>query len=235
MKNTSIYRMKIGNTLVEIHRKNIKRMNLSVRPPDGEVRISVPMDTKEEEIRRFVKSKEAWITRHIDQIQRRPRKRELMCRAGENHFLWGRPYELVVKPSKNRSQAVWMEDHILLSTTPYSERKQREAALREMYRRELKKKIPPLLESWDKILGVEVRAWGVKDMKTRWGSCNTVDKRIWMNLQLAKYPVACLEYVLVHELIHLLVRNHNATFYAYLDQFLPDWRSQRARLAEHAL
>lgn len=100
----------------------------------------------------------------------------------------------------------------------------------DWYRRNIKKEIPQLLEKWQKIIGVTASDWGVKNMKTRWGTCNIEDKRIWLNLQLVKKPFECLEYVMVHELVHLLEKNHNKIFISYMDEFLPNWRKIKEEL-----
>ncbi len=108
-----------------------------------------------------------------------------------------------------------------------------EALLYRNYRDQLRALVPPLLDRWQPVIGVSITAWGLRRMKTRWGSCNTRARRIWLNTELARHPPACLEYVLVHELVHLLERGHNSRFYAHLDRFLPAWRDSRAHLNGH--
>jgi predicted metal-dependent hydrolase len=113
---------------------------------------------------------------------------------------------------------------LILAVREKSTQQQRKNVMKEWYRNELKEKIPPLIKKWEHIMGVKVNSWGVKNMKTRWGTCNTKEKRIWLNLQLVKKPVDCLEYVVVHELVHLLEKNHTQAFIGYMDKFLPNWR-----------
>jgi hypothetical protein len=143
----------------------------------------------------------------------------------------GEVYQLdVIQHDAAPSIEIQADDKILLWVRRGSSREKREKVLREWYRAELKKLIPPLIARWEPVIGVEVAEWGVKRMKTRWGSCNTKAHRIWVNLELAKHPIERLEYIVVHEMVHLLEHRHNKRFYAYMDRFLPEWRQHREAL-----
>jgi predicted metal-dependent hydrolase len=119
------------------------------------------------------------------------------------------------------------EDRIILSVREHASIEHREKAMNDLYRSELKAKGLPLVERWERTIGVKTNAVGIKNMRTRWGTCNTIDKRVWLNLQLARFPEHCLEYVVVHELVHLLVKNHGPIFKDYMDRYLPDWRERK--------
>ncbi|MDD1607796.1 MAG: M48 family metallopeptidase, partial [Methylococcaceae bacterium] len=125
--------------------------------------------------------------------------------------------------------------HIELFVRPNTSSVQRQSLLNEWYRKQLKAQIPPLIAKWEQTIGVTVSDWGVKQMKTKWGTCNISAKRIWLNLELAKKPTRCLEYIVVHEMVHLLERHHNDTFTAYMDQFMPQWRCYRDELNQFIL
>lgn len=152
---------------------------------------------------------------------------------GESHFLWGQRYRLKVIERPGRAEirlrgSATME----LCVPPDAGRDRREALLTEWYRAQLKAAVPALIAKWQPVLGVDVNAWGVRKMKTRWGSCNTDTSKIWLNLELAKKPPRSLEYILVHELTHLTERHHNDRFISLLDAYLPRWRTYRDELNE---
>ncbi len=215
---------------IEVVKKKIKNMNLYVLPPDGRVRISAPIKASNESIRQFALSRMDWIRIQVSKIEARPRPAEVQCLTGEKHYLWGGRYHLELRFANRNSGVQAVGNRMLLTVPENSSREQREKILHEWYRRELKDRIPSLLAKWEPVMGVKADSWGVKNMKTRWGTCNPRDRRIWINLQLAKWPVKCLEYVVVHELAHLLVADHSAAFKDHMDRFLPDWRVTRTEL-----
>lgn len=225
-----IIKMIVSNIEIQVIKKNIKNMNLSVLPPTGTVRISAPLNTSDEHIRQFAVSKIAWIKKQIEKIENQPRLAEYEYVSGESHYLWGCGYRLELRFSNKANSVELKGNNLILTVRDKSTQKQREKVINEWYRSELKNRIPFLLQKWEPIIGVKANSWGVKNMKTRWGSCNTKDKRIWINLQLAKPPINCLEYVMVHELVHLLEKNHTPAFIGYMDKFLPDWRVTKGEL-----
>lgn len=222
--------MRISDIEIQVIKKKIKNMNLSVLPPTGKVRISAPLNTSDEHIRQFAVSKSAWIKKQVEKFENQARQSEREYVSGESHYLWGRRYRLEVKYSDKANSIELKGKQLILTVHDKSFQKQREKLINEWYRSELKNKIPPLLQKWEQIIGVKANSWGIKNMKTRWGSCNIKDERIWINLQLAKPSVNCLEYVVVHELVHLLEKNHTPFFVGYMDKFLPNWRVTKDEL-----
>ncbi len=217
--------MIIRDIKIEIVRKKIKNMNLSVRPPDAKVKISAPFHMNDDQIKAFAMSKYSWIIKKIDEIESLRHNTALHYISGETHYYQGMPYFLNILCKSGASKVeIRDNEYIDLYTKQHSTKKKREKIMREWYRKKLKEKIPALIEKWEAIIGVEINEWGVKDMKTRWGSCNIRAKRIWLNLELAKKTPRSLEYIIVHELIHLLERLHNPRFKAYMDTFMPNWR-----------
>lgn len=217
---------------IQLIKKNIKNLHLSVLPPDGSVRISAPKELNDEAIRLFVVSKLSWIKKQRAKFKRQERQPEREFVSGESHYFLGQRYLLNVIYTNKRRQGVAIRNktYLDLFVRENSSKEQRRKVMREWYRSELKVLIPPLIRKWEPQIGVEVESWGVKLMKTKWGSCNIAAKRIWLNLELAKKNPACLEYIVVHEMVHLLERLHNENFVAYMDKFLPNWRSIKAEL-----
>ncbi len=220
----------INDIEIEIYKKKIKNLRLSVSPPHGRVRVSAPLHMSQDTIQRFVLTKIPWIQKHRDRFKNLPCRPEHKYRSGESIYLWGKRYMLEVLHSNVRNDIRLEGDRLILQVREASTLKQRENVLNSWYRRQIKREIPLLLEKWQRIIGVNASDWGVKNMKTRWGTCNVKDKRIWLNLQLAKRHPQFLEYVVVHELVHLLERNHSKAFAAHMDTFLPDWRGIRDEL-----
>ncbi|MBS1511018.1 MAG: M48 family metallopeptidase [Bacteroidetes bacterium] len=214
----------ISNIKIEVVKKNIKNLHLGVYPPTGRVRIAAPQGTSDETIRLFAVSKLGWIKRHQRSFvsQDREMARELV--SGESHYFNGKRYLLqVIEQNAAAKVEVWHKK-IALYVRKESTTKQRVVVLNNWYRSQLKTQIPELIAKWESILKVKLNDWGVKQMKTKWGTCNIEQKRIWLNLELAKKPLPCLEFIIVHEMIHLLERHHNENFMAYMDRYLPNWK-----------
>lgn len=230
MKTGTQRTLLIGDWLVVVERKKIKNMYIRVLPPDGKVKVTVPDRVTDRMVEEFVKSRREWIMQAQKKIQKQPLNAVKKYVTGEKHLLWGKEYSLEIIYTKDKPQATVQGDTILLEVPSDADVSAREKLLEDLYRRQLKARIPLLLEKCAAIVGKTPSAWGVKNMKTRWGTCNITDKRIWLNLQLAKFEPACLEYVITHELVHLYVRNHDAQFYGYMDRFYPDWREIRKKL-----
>lgn len=228
---TDTRRITVGGIAVEVVRKNIKNLHLGVYPPNGRVRVAAPLVVSDEAVRLAVVDKLAWIKRQKTRFGEQPRQSQREMVNGECHYFLGKRYRLRVHeqngPTRVSVRGVAMLD---LFVRRSMDAEQREAALLRWYREQLKALIPPLLERWQPKLGVKVSAWGIKKMKTKWGSCNAKTARLWFNLELAKKPPQCLEYIVVHELMHLLERSHNERFTAMMDKFMPGWRSHRVAL-----
>lgn len=225
--------LNINGIEIEFYRKDIKNVHLSVHPPAGRVRLAVPEDMDEEAIRLFVISKLAWIKKQRKQfkLQERQSAREFV--SGESHYFLGSRYLMnVIESSEKQRVELRNKKYMDLYVRPDSTREQREKVVNEWYRTELKQMVPQYIEKWEDIMGVAVEDWGIRLMRTKWGTCNESARRIWLNLELAKKNPRCLEYIIVHEMVHFLERNHNERFKAYMDQYLPNWRGFRAELNE---
>ncbi|SDD13637.1 hypothetical protein SAMN04488104_101620 [Algoriphagus faecimaris] len=223
--------VQIANIQIEVVRKDIKNMHLAVYPPHGRVRLAVPQKTNEEVLRLFAISKLGWIKKNVKNFQEQARETKRDYVSGESHYFQGRRYILEVKEQEGYSKVeLTGAKRIVLKVKKNSTVDDKAKIIKEWYRKELKHQIPPLLEKWEKVIGVKVDDWGVKQMKTKWGACNTEAKRIWLNLELAKKPPICLEYILVHELVHLHERSHNDRFIALMNEFMPKWRLYRDEL-----
>ncbi|MDN7132090.1 SprT family zinc-dependent metalloprotease [Halomonas sp. MC140] len=219
--------IEIGTIAMQLNRKAIKHLHISVLPPDGRVRVSAPTAMSDTSIRMAVISRIPWIKQQQRDFAKQPRQSPREMVNGESHYLWGKSHRLnlVERSGKHAIKASRRKLHLHVNPGTSLENKNR--VLTEFYRAELKFRIPELLTYWQDKIGVEASDWGVKKMKTKWGSCNTDAKRIWLNLELAKKPPECLEYILVHELVHLLERHHNDRFMAYMDKYLSNWRERK--------
>ena len=221
----------VAGIKVEVVRKDIKNLHLGVYPPHGRVRVAAPLVVSNEAVRLAVIDKLGWIRRQKNKFAHQPRQSQREMVSGESHYFLGRRYRLRVhehdRPSKVALRGIASLD---LFVRPGTTAEQREAVLLRWHREQLRALIPPLLEKWQPILGVQVAHWGIKKMKTKWGSCNTDACRVWLNLELAKKPPQCLEYIVAHELVHLLERHHNERFLALMDSFMPHWQQCRETL-----
>lgn len=227
--------LKIGSIDIEVHRKDVKNLNITVHPPLGDVRVSVPLSMSETSVRMAIIGRLAWIKKQQADFkeQRRQSKREMI--SGESHYLWGKHYRLNVIERKGshviKKRGKWLDLYVSPNATQDNRRK----VIEVFYRIELKTALDDLLVEWQKRLHVKLNAYGIRKMKTKWGSCNTDAARTLFNLELAKKPYECLEYIVVHELVHLLVRTHNDEFKALMDVHMPDWKHRKALLKDQLL
>jgi len=223
--------IRVGQFRVEVTRKPIKHAYLRVDRTSGRVRVSAPLHMDDGVVRELVESRLDWIRRQQQRLVQRGECRAPQFVSGETHYLRGRPYSLrVVRQAGRPSLRVVDERTLELRVRPNASLPERRTVVERWYRQHLRDELPGLVRKWEPLMGVSVAEWRIKRMKTRWGSCNIRDRRIWLNLALARKPAECLEYVLVHEMTHLLERGHNARFYALMDRFLPEWRAHRGRL-----
>lgn len=222
----------ISGITIEIIKKNIKNMHLSVIPPNGRVRISAPLHMSDESIMMFARTKLSWIKKQQEKFAVQERQSEREYVSGETLYVFGQQYFLRVEYSYKGNALVLSGNEAILTVRKESTAKQREAFVNEWYRALLKEKIEIYLPKWEKITGLYCDSWQTKYMTTRWGTCNTNSRKIWFNLQLAKKPIECLEYVILHELAHLKIKGHNKEFVALLDKYMPYWRDIRKLLNE---
>ncbi len=209
---------------ITITRKAIKHLYIRVRSPGGAVEVSAPRWMRDSAVHAAVKERYEWIRQQQQDIAARPAAKPHAFEHGEIHELWGLPYPLEILPHSGRSRVQCTQDALRVYTRKETTQEKIRRLLDAFYRAQLKIRIGELLPRWEQTIGVQCKEWRVRQMQTRWGSCNIPAKRIWLNLELAKKPPECLECVLVHELVHFLERGHNARFYGLMDQFLPHWR-----------
>ena len=213
---------------VQVVRKAIKNLHLAVLPPDGNVRIAVPHQTTDERVRLAVISKLAWIRRQQADFAQQPRQTEREMVSGESHYFWGKKYRLeVIEGSGKHCVEIKGKNRLRLYVRPDTSIENRLRVLDNWYRDQLIVRVAELIEYWSPIIKRKPKSVGIRKMKTKWGSCNTESKRILLNLELVKKPQECLEYIIVHELVHLHERHHNERFKKYMEKFLPDWRERR--------
>lgn len=223
--------LSIVGITIDVIRKDIKNMHLAVYPPTGRVRIAAPLRVSTDAIRLFAISKLRWIRKHQKSFEEQAREPKRLYITGESHYFKGKRYQVNIVPHKGAAKVVIRNKrYIDFYTKESSSAKQRERVFKQWYRQALKKEIPPLIKKWEKKMKLTVQDWGVKQMRTKWGTCNIEAKRIWLNLELIKKPIHCLEYIIVHEMVHFLERHHNDRFVVHMDNFLPKWRSIRKEL-----
>ncbi len=226
----------VADIPVEVVRKDIKNLHLGVYPPDGKVRMAVPQHVTDDNVRLAVVSRLSWIKKQQEAFRKQPRQTEREYVSGESHYYQGRRYILNVVESRGKhSLSLANNAKMVLQVSPNTSIDNRALVFNNWYRENLKATIPQLLDKWQPVVGKTASRWGVKKMKTKWGSCNIAEKRIWINLELAKKSPECLEYILVHELVHLHERHHNDNFRKLMDAFLPQWRKSRDTLKSEPL
>ncbi len=210
---------------------NVKNLHLAVYPPEGHVRVAVPEHVSDENVRLAVVSKLSWIKKQRKEFEAQPRQSERQYISGECHYFNGKRYrlELIERVGKHEIKLL-QSAKIKMFVNPGTAVTNKEKLLNEWYRKQLKDRIPELVDKWQAVTGEHIHSWGVKKMKTKWGSCNVDKRRIWLNLELVKKPVNCIEYVVVHEMVHLIERNHNARFIELMDRFMPGWHLRRDEL-----
>lgn len=222
---TEPHSLSISGVQVAVVRKAIRNLHLGVYPPDGRVRVAAPMAFTDAAVRVAVIGKLRWIRRQQAAFATQPREAERDLVSGESHYYLGRRYLLEVSERPGTSNLHLKNTRVMqLQVRPGTAPAQRELVLQRWYRDQLRELLPRLIAQWQKRLGVTLAEWGIKRMKTKWGSCNPSARRIWINLELAKKPPECLEYILVHELVHLRERKHDERFVRMMDRHLPNWR-----------
>ncbi len=224
------FNINIGNIDIVVSRKKVKYLRMSVSNLDGTVKISSPLKTSNRTIKEFVISRIGWIEKYQKRFQEKVKLPPLKYESGEFHFFKGKLYKLEIKFEEKKPFVFLDKDIIILSLRPGSSIEKRKQTLNEWYRTYLKQQIPLLIKKWASIVGETPLDWSVRNMKTRWGSCNTRDKRIWLSLKLAEKSEPCLEYVVIHEMVHLIERGHGKEFKIQMDRVLPEWRSIRDEL-----
>ncbi len=214
---------------VEVIKKRIKNLHLYVLPPEGNVKLTVPITLSEESIEKFICEKRKWIEEKQAAVRSR-RNEEKDVREKNFALLFGEAYPIVYIPSRGKPKAFFDGKSVILSLSEDSPSDEKEKALNELYRQLLHEKLEKHIPLWENITGLYCDEWRIKNMKTRWGTCNTADKRIWMNLALAKKNVSYIDYVILHELCHLKVADHGERFTSLMTKFMPDWQKRKKAL-----
>lgn len=221
--------LNISGIPIEVCKKDIKNMHLYVKPPNGNVTVSAPLSMSDEAIERFVRTKTSWIKKQVANFDNQPRQSEREYVSGETLYVWGKQYYLQTEYGRKNS-LVLSGDKAVLTIRKESTAEQRESFVRGWYRELLKAEIGRLLPKWEKITGLKATGWQTKYMTTRWGTCNIKTGKIWLNLQLAKKTPECLEYIILHELVHLVEKSHNERFVMLMDKHMPMWREIKITL-----
>lgn len=223
----------VADILAEVEWKEIKNVHLTIYPPDARVHVSAPVNMTEESIRLFLITKLPWIKQRVSQVLEQNRQSPRTYVSGENHYFKGRRYRLKVV---NHTAAAKVElqgnEFIVMYVREKATETRRAEVLKEWYRAEFKAILPSLVTKWEAILGVKANKWDVKQMKTLWGSCNHRTRNIIFNLELIKKPLHCIEYIVVHELLHIKVRLHNEEYTALLNRHFPNWKQLKDELNE---
>ena len=226
----------IGGLPIEIiKKKNLKNLYIRVNPPEGNVTVSTPSDYPDEEIRLFVLKKMPEITKVRDRMLSQTRQTEREYVSGESHYLWGKPYRLQVVYKGSKYEISKLPNKIILTAPEGSAKDSRERVFIEWYRKELKRVLDSVVSRCEAKTNLQANEYKIKNMRTKWGTCNIDKKRIWINLQLAKKPAECLEYIIIHELVHLIEKNHTHRFHSLVEEFYPTWKEARKLLTEMPL
>lgn len=223
----------ISDIIIEVMRKNIRNLRLAVCPPEGNVRLSVPAFISDDDIHQMLMARMPWIKRKRAEFERLPKPIELDYISGEYHQYQGEVHLLTVIERHGKHELILDGSEMMLYVRPNTSREKRALVFDRWYRQQLDNEIQSLLEKWQPIIKKQISHFTVKKMKTKWGSCNIAAKRMSIALSLAKKPAECLEYVLVHELVHLHERYHNTNFYRLMDHYLPDWHARDEKLQSY--
>jgi len=230
---TEAHVLRVGDFRVSVVRKAIKNLHLGVYPPDGRIRVAAPLAVSDAAVRVAVVTRLAWIKQQQGAFRSQPRETAREMVSGESHYFWGRRYRLRVEETDGRPGVELRgKTALVLRVAAGATTSARERALYTWYRERLREAVVQLLPKWQRRSGVAPCFVGIRRMKTKWGSCNPETGRIWLNVELVKKPSTCLEYVLVHELVHLQERTHGERFVGLLDLLMPNWRARRRELRE---
>lgn len=222
----------LGDVELSLIRKDVKHVHLTVHPPTGRVTLVAPLGTRTEVARAYAISRLGWIRRQRKQLADQPREVPRQFVERESHYVWGRRYLLSVREVDERPSVKISHRRLVLTVRAGSSLPKRAEIMHEWHRAQLHAVVPALIAKWEVRLGVKVSGYFLQRMKTRWGSCNQAKSRIRLNTELVKKPRDLLEYVVVHEMLHLKVRGHTDDFFALLSLHWPQWRESRVELNE---
>jgi predicted metal-dependent hydrolase len=220
---------------IDVVYKDIKNLHIGVYPPLGRVRVAAPERLDQEHVRLAVIQRLPWIKRRQQQLQAAARQSVREMVTGESHYVWGVRHRLKIVERPGRPHVEVDGDRLLLYVPEGIDTPARLTLLQDWQRKQLRVEIPSLIDKWELTIGRDVARWSIRRMKTKWGSCNRETGHIWFNLELAKKHPLCLVYIVVHEMTHLLERNHSERFSKLMDGFMPDWRTRRDHLNDAPL
>jgi predicted metal-dependent hydrolase len=225
-----VTQIELGDIAVDVMQKDIKNIHLSVYPPTGKVRISAPLRMDLDTIRVFAITKLGWIKSQQQKLrdQERETPREFLDR--ESHYVWGKRYLLQIAEKDAAPEVELKHNKMILRIRPATSHETKQAIVEAWHREDIKEAVPVLIAKWEPLMGVKVERFFVQRMKTKWGSCSPGSGSIRLNTELAKKPPECLEYIVVHEMVHLLEPTHNNRFITLMDQFMPKWRFYKDEL-----
>jgi predicted metal-dependent hydrolase len=227
--------LKFGDIQIEVMFKNIKKLHLSVYPPFGTVKLSAPMGTTEETLRAFALMNLSWIKKEQRKLKEQEREQEREYLHLESHYVWGKRYRLEIIETETTPAIELTHSRFIMKVRPGTDASKRKELLNSWYREQIRQTVPELIAKYSPRLNVSVDRLFVQDMKTLWGSCNSEDKNIRLNTALARKPIEYLEYIVLHEMIHLLEPKHSEKFYALMDQMMPNWRRFQTGLNQSVL
>ncbi len=220
----------ISGLEILIERKDIKNLHIGVYPPNGKIRVAAPLKLNDEAVRLAVISRLSWIRKQRQNFLNQPRQSKREMVSGESHYFFGKRYLLDIKYKNGKHEIIKRHSKLELYVKKDTTVENRYKVLESYYRNNLKIEIDKLIEKWQKIICIDIHSWNIQKMKTKWGSCNIENKKLLFNLELAKVPMECIEYIVVHEILHLIERHHNDNFKALLDKYMSDWQSRKEKL-----
>jgi len=222
----------VSDLEISIERKDIKNLHIGVYPPNGTIRIATPLRLNDEAVRLAVISRLSWIKKQQQSFlnQARQSKREMI--SGESHYLFGKRYLLEIRYESSKYQIIKKHSKLQLYVKKNTTIKNRLKVLEKFYRENLTLELEKLIFKWEQIVGVKINLWKIQKMKTMWGSCNIKNKQLIFNLELAKVPIECIEYIVLHEILHLLERHHNEYFRSLMDKYMSDWQIRKESLKQ---
>lgn len=223
--------LQVGGIEAVVLYKPVKNLHLNVLPPAGKVRVTAPHNMNDDAIRTFLATRISWIKKMQAKFEDQERQTPREYVSGETHYFFGKQYRLEIAETDNTPTVSFKgKSKIVLNIKPKTATLKREEIMQEWCRQELRVFLAKAIAQWEKKIGVKANSWGIRRMKTRWGTCNHKKKNIWLNLELAKKPESCIEYVVVHELLHLIEEKHSDKFLALMKKYLPKWQSEKEEL-----
>ena len=225
------HNFELGGIVFELEYKSTRALRLTVYPPDGRVKITAPAGSTPDSIGEFAASKIEWIKKHKERFRNHQADpKPALSGTLRNHskvYVWGRPHELEIIERGGNPKIVIEGEHMKMYVRPNSPKAKLQEIFNRWYRRSLKEAAPPIIKKWEAVLGIEVKKLYIRKMKSHWGSCNYQRQTLRLNSELVKRSPECLEYVIVHEMLHIIEKGHNKRFYRLLNRYIPDWKAIR--------